>query len=93
MKAKDIIMGIREEAEIRARNLAQDTEGHFKPGDMGVIYEDADMAIFKAGIREVVDYFFYEAGIVALMGCATMEECKAKLPNWQSKIKEWMEEG
>ncbi len=41
------------------------------------------------GRREVVDYFFYDAGIVALMGCRTMDECKAKLPNWQAKLKEW----
>ncbi len=44
---------------------------------------------FEAGIKEVVDYFFYEAGIVALMGCTTMEECKARLPKWQAKLKEW----
>ncbi len=41
------------------------------------------------GRREVVDYFFYEVGIVALMGCSTMEECKSKLPGWQDKLKDW----
>lgn len=44
---------------------------------------------YKAAIKEVVDYFFYEVGIVRLMDCQTMEECKSKLPNWQAKLKEW----
>ena len=44
---------------------------------------------FKAGIKEVVDYFFYEAGLVRLMGCMTMAGCISLLPNWQAKLKEW----
>ena len=44
---------------------------------------------FKAGVRAVVDYFFYDAGIVRLMGCRTMAQAKAGLPKWDEKLKEW----
>ena len=47
------------------------------------------LIVFKAGIKEVVDYFFYEAGLVGLMGCMTMAGCISLLPNWQAKLKEW----
>ena len=53
-----------------------------------LLLQQAEITRGKA-IKEVVDYFFYEAGIVALMGCSTIEECKAKLPKWQAKLKEW----
>ena len=43
----------------------------------------------QEGRKEVVDYFFYDAGIVHLMGCRTMNEAKARLPNWYAKLKEW----
>ena len=49
------------------------------------IYEDGR----KAGVKEAIHYFFYEAGIVRLTGCATMEQCKSMLPNWQAQLKEW----
>ena len=42
---------------------------------------------FEAGARAAIDYFFYKAGLVRLMGCATMAECIDKLPNWQSFLK------
>ena len=55
-----------------------------KPNPGGV-YENGK----KDGIKEVIDYFFYEAGLVRLMGCSTMEEFKAKLIGWQAKLKRW----
>lgn len=85
----------REEMNLQSTSLADLCLEHRKAGQESVREEwnDAmDLGLkeaYKAGIREVVDYFFYDAGIVRLMGCRTMNEAKAHLPNWHAKLKEW----
>ncbi len=87
MEAKDTVMSDRDLLKFELKYSREDTF-YWGAAFDAAIKTQAEIS-FEAGLREAIDYFFYEVGIVRLMNCSTMEDCKKKLPNWYAKLKEW----
>lgn len=84
MEAKDKIAQILKEAKERANELAYLSEGKFQEGEMDSIYQDAYLAIYQAGIREVVEYINSNYWVDDY-GNGNFNIGK----KWQEKLKEW----